>query len=170
MNAGAAIGSAYLPETYHPMPVSSATSSSSIAALTANPGNAAAARVAKRTLGQEDFLKLITVQLSSQDPLKPMEDTAFIAQMAQFSSLEQSTQMAREFAALRSLNELNSAGSMLGRQVTVKSGEDQTITGVVQAIDSSGTTPRLLIDGKLYPTSAVTRVEMFSPSDPRPAA
>jgi flagellar basal-body rod modification protein FlgD len=152
------------------MPVSSATSSPSIAALTANPANAATARVTKRTLGQEDFLKLITVQLSSQDPLKPMEDTAFIAQMAQFSSLEQSSQLAREFSALRSLNELNSAGSMLGRQVTVKSGEDQTLTGVVQATDSSGATPRLLIDGKLYPASAVTRVELFAPTEPRPAA
>jgi flagellar basal-body rod modification protein FlgD len=152
------------------MPVSSATSSPSIAALTANPANAATARVTKRTLGQEDFLKLITVQLSSQDPLKPMEDTAFIAQMAQFSSLEQSSQLAREFSVLRSLNELNSAGSMLGRQVTVKSGEDQTLTGVVQAIDSSGATPRLLIDGKLYPASAVTRVELFAPTEPRPAA
>ena len=152
------------------MPISSATSSPSIAALTANPGNAAAARVTKRTLGQEDFLKLITVQLSSQDPLKPMEDTAFIAQMAQFSNLEQSSQLTREFSAMRSLNELNSAGAMLGRQVTVKSGEDQTVTGVVQAIDSTGAAPRLLIDGKLYPTSAVTRVEMYAPTDPRPAA
>ena len=152
------------------MPISSATSSPSTAALTANPGNAAAARVTKRTLGQEDFLKLITVQLSSQDPLKPMEDTAFIAQMAQFSSLEQSSQLTREFSAMRSLNELNSAGAMLGRQVTVKSGEDQTVTGVVQAIDSTGAAPRLLIDGKLYPTSAVTRVEMYAPTDPRPAA
>lgn len=152
------------------MPITSATPSPSIAALTLNSGESASPRVAKRTLGQEDFLKLITVQLSSQDPLKPMEDTAFIAQMAQFSSLEQSTQLAREFSALRNLNELNSAGSMLGRQVTVKTGDAESITGVVQAIDRSGASPQLLIQGKLYPASAVTRVEMFAPTDPVPAA
>lgn len=152
------------------MPITSATPSASIAALTLNADSAAAPRIAKRTLGQEDFLKLITVQLSSQDPLKPMEDTAFIAQMAQFSNLEQSTQLAREFSALRSLNELNSAGSMLGRQVTVKTDDAEPVTGVVQAIDRSGASPRLLIDGKLYPASAVTRVELFSTPDPVPAA
>lgn len=151
------------------MPVASATASQSIASLTANPAQTTP-RVAKRTLGQEDFLKLITVQLSSQDPMKPMEDTAFIAQMAQFSSLEQSTQLAREFAALRSLNELNTAGAMLGRQVTVTTEGGEPVTGVVQAIDRSGASPQLLIDGKLYPASAVTRVEVPPAPGPRPAA
>lgn len=151
------------------MPVASATASQSIASLTANPAQTTP-RVAKRSLGQEDFLKLITVQLSSQDPMKPMEDTAFIAQMAQFSSLEQSTQLAREFAALRSLNELNTAGAMLGRQVTVTTEGGEPVTGVVQAIDRSGASPQLLIDGKLYPASAVKRVEVPPAPGPLPAA
>ena len=38
-------------------------------------------------LGKEDFLQLLTVQLKFQDPLNPMQDTDFIAQLAQFSSL-----------------------------------------------------------------------------------
>jgi flagellar basal-body rod modification protein FlgD len=54
------------------------------------PANTAPARDA---LGRDAFLQLLTTQLSHQDPLKPQADTEFIAQLAQFSSLEQLTQM-----------------------------------------------------------------------------
>jgi flagellar basal-body rod modification protein FlgD len=48
---------------------------------------------AKETMGQDAFLQLLTTQLAHQDPLQPQGDTEFIAQLAQFSSLEQLTQM-----------------------------------------------------------------------------
>jgi flagellar basal-body rod modification protein FlgD len=44
-------------------------------------------------LGRDAFLRLLTTQLAHQDPLKPQSDTEFIAQLAQFSSLEQLTDM-----------------------------------------------------------------------------
>ncbi|MBL9208581.1 MAG: flagellar hook assembly protein FlgD [Opitutaceae bacterium] len=134
-------------------------SSTSNSSATQNDA-AVQARIPKQTLGQDDFLKLITVQLAHQDPMKPMEDTAFIAQMAQFTSLEQTTQLSKEFASLRANSELNAAGGLLGRQVTVMDSTGATVTGLVSAVDSTTTTPRLLIDGALYPYAAVTKVEM----------
>jgi flagellar basal-body rod modification protein FlgD len=46
-----------------------------------------------KTMGQDAFLRLLTTQLAHQDPMKPQADTEFIAQLAQFSSLEQLTQI-----------------------------------------------------------------------------
>lgn len=58
----------------------------------AAPTNAPTTR-ATDTLGRDAFLQLLTTQLAHQDPLEPTKDTEFIAQLAQFSSLEQLTQM-----------------------------------------------------------------------------
>jgi flagellar basal-body rod modification protein FlgD len=114
-------------------------------------------RVPKQTLGQEDFLKLITVQLSKQDPLKPMEDTSFMAQMAQFSALEQSSQMAKDMASLRSDFSFQSAAGLIGRDVTV-AGDNGDFTGRVDSVDASGGAVKLNLGGSLYSLAQVVRV------------
>lgn len=53
-------------------------------------------------LGQHAFLKLLVAQLENQDPLNPMEDRDFIAQLAQFASLEKLTEMADSLSVLES--------------------------------------------------------------------
>ncbi len=58
----------------------------------------------KRTgLGQDAFLKLLVTQLQHQDPTKPQADAEFIAQLAQFSSLEKLTQIAHSIDTLTAL-------------------------------------------------------------------
>jgi len=56
-------------------------------------------------LGKEDFLTLLVTQLENQDPLQPMQDQEFIAQLAQFSSLEQLRNLGTSIASLLSLQE-----------------------------------------------------------------
>jgi flagellar basal-body rod modification protein FlgD len=73
----------------------------------------------KKSLGVDDFLKLLSVQFTSQDPLKPMEDTQFISQMASFTSLEQMQTLSQDFAAFSKSQSVSTASSYLGKQVTV---------------------------------------------------
>lgn len=56
-------------------------------------------------LGRDAFLQLLVTQMSHQNPLQPQEDGAFIAQLAQFSSLESLQDIKKDIAALRSVVE-----------------------------------------------------------------
>ena len=134
--------------------------SSPSATSTAGLANASTpSRVPQKVLGRDDFMKLLAVQFQMQDPLKPMDDTAFIAQTAQFSALDQSTTMATELTQMRADQQRVVANSYLGHHVTVESGEGLTSSGDVTAIDNSGSQPRIVVGGQPYSLSAVLRVE-----------
>ncbi|KXG10553.1 flagellar hook assembly protein FlgD [Anoxybacillus rupiensis] len=71
-------------------------------------------------LGKDDFLKILLVQLQNQDPLNPMEDKEFIAQMANFSTLEQITNLAaamQGFMQMQSDNAILLYSEMIGKKV-----------------------------------------------------
>lgn len=144
------------------MQVTSATSPERTyaAATTGSDGTDGTTTVAKKTmLGQEDFLKLLAVQFQQQDPMKPMEDTAFIAQMAQFTTLDQTKSMLTQITQLGSSQNLATANSYLGRQVTLTDANDQTITGLVDGVRVTNGTPQLIVNGTAYPVTSVTLVQ-----------
>ena len=68
-------------------------------------------------LGQDDFLKILMTQLTYQDPLKPLDNQQFIAQMAQFSALEQSRQLNDKIDSLLSAQAVTQAFGLLGKTV-----------------------------------------------------
>src|SRR5256885_16767131 len=69
------------------------------------------------SLGQVDFMKLIIAQMKNQNPLEPQKDSDFMAQMAQFESLNQMKTMASSMKTLQAVNELSSASAMMGKTV-----------------------------------------------------
>lgn len=125
---------------------------------------APAAKKNKQLLGQEDFLKILAVQFKSQDPMKPMEDTAFIAQMAQFSALDQSSTLVQQMTQLRTNQDIATANSYIGRRVTLDLGDDGFVSGDVTGVEISNGAARLMIGDKTYPVSTVLLVEPGTPS------
>jgi flagellar basal-body rod modification protein FlgD len=82
-------------------------------------------RVPTKTMGQADFLKLLVTQMRNQDPLKPVSDTEFIAQMAQFTTLEQTKEMSSDVQKLRQSYALTQGTGLLGKEVKVATGENE---------------------------------------------
>lgn len=113
-------------------------------------------RTAKQKLGKEDFLQILIAQLQHQDPTKPMEDREFIAQMAQFSSLEQMTNMNRQFAELSAAIKSSLVTNFLGKEVEILQGE-QRIRGFVDAI-TAGLFPQVLVNGNYYDYDMISEV------------
>ncbi|AFG38146.1 flagellar hook assembly protein FlgD [Spirochaeta africana] len=99
-------------------------------------------------LGKDDFLKLLITQLSNQDPTNPMEDREFIAQMAQFSSLEQMTNLNSEFKAMSRMLGAGQAMNLLGKDVAVYDG-DSRIEGSVTEV-TTGSVPMVMVNDRYY--------------------
>lgn len=111
----------------------------------------------KTELGQEDFLALLTTQLAQQDPFKPLDNTEFISQMAEFSSLESLQSLQESFADLASAmtsNQALQASALVGRTVLVPSGiasydGSTDVTGIVALSDAIATDSTLIIEDEL---------------------
>ena len=110
----------------------------------------------QKNLGKDDFLKLLITQLSYQDPTAPMEDKEFIAQMAQFSTLDQMTSMATDFARLTAMLSESEAAGALGKSVEIIDGNER-VSGAVKAV-TRGQSPEILVNGTYYAWDRVTKV------------
>jgi flagellar basal-body rod modification protein FlgD len=114
-------------------------------------------RVPQQVLDQDDFLKLLVAQMRTQDPLSPQKDIDFIAQMAQFSALEQSRTMQSDIARLRNDQHFLHAAALLGQTVELHV-DGGTRQGTVNSVQIEAGTPRLVVDGVQYALSQVLTV------------
>ncbi len=96
-------------------------------------------------LGENDFLKLMMDQLQNQDPLNPSDPTQYMSELANFSSLEQETQIAGSTSSAATQQASTSALSLLGHTVNYQDSNGVTQTGVVSKVDFSSSGPLLTI-------------------------
>jgi len=110
------------------------------------------------------FMKLLVTQLKYQDPTRPMEDREFIAQMAQFSTLEQMSNMNKEMGNLLKSSRSNEAFSLLGKQIDALNPlTNRRVSGVVSSIQYNGDEQVLMVNGeqvRMNDISAVRNAEV----------
>ncbi len=123
---------------------------------TFNKQNQIDGRVKSGQLGKDDFLKLLITQLQNQDPTSPMEDTQFISQMAQFSSLEQMTNMSTSFSKLAAMMNSQEAFSTIGKTVELNVGETN-VSGIVEAA-TRGENPQIMVNGMYYSMDQISAI------------
>jgi flagellar basal-body rod modification protein FlgD len=107
-------------------------------------GNPAATSLKTNNLGMEDFVKILLTQLTYQDPLKPMDNQEFMAQMAQFTSLEQTQQLNDKISTLISNQAALQSVGLIGKTVDIDTGSG-LLTGTVAALSLAGDAPSVTV-------------------------
>ncbi|RFU61530.1 flagellar hook assembly protein FlgD [Peribacillus glennii] len=130
-------------------------------------------------LGKDDFLKILMTQLQNQDPMNPMQDKDFVAQMATFSTLEQITNMGKsidKFVQMEQQNKLISYNQFVGKNVTwhkIVPSEDpngqptvENGTGLVTSIEFKDDSVYLLLeDGTKLEPGNISQVNQPGPAN-----
>ncbi len=107
-------------------------------------GGSSATGLQANSLTQQDFLKVLLTQLTYQDPMKPMDNQQFMAQLAQFSTLQQTQQLNTNIETLISNQSALQSVGLIGRTVDIST-DNGNVTGTVMALALSGTSPLLTV-------------------------
>lgn len=113
-------------------------------AITSSSAVGASSAAQSSNIGIQDFIKILTAQLNNQDPLKPVDNQEFVAQIAQFATLEQSRQLNERIDTLLSTQSQQNSVGLLGRTVDINQ-NGFIVSGKVTALDVSQGTPLLTI-------------------------
>lgn len=130
------------------MYVNSAASSSNASSTSSSSSSTSGNKVDE--LGENDFLKLLTTQLENQDPMNPMDNTQFISEMAQFTSLKQVSSINTTLTSLSGQQLSNVATALIGKTITALDPSDstKTISGTVSSVKFDSGVPMLVVGEK----------------------
>lgn len=102
-----------------------------------------------------EFMKLLMIQLRNQDPLDPINDKEFLAQLAQFSSLGELTKLNTSFTQALLIQQLNEARGLIGQNITFKDTDSgDSLSGLVDGVKiGKDGLIMLLVNGREVPLS-----------------
>lgn len=107
--------------------------------------SATTASASQTTVSQNDLINIMLAELKYQDPLKPLDNRDFIAQLAQFTTLEQTKELNDRIDTLLSVQASTQSVGLIGREIDVTAPTGGTVTGKVTTITFEGGVPKLSI-------------------------
>lgn len=129
-----------------------------------NINTALTSAVPKSVVNQDEFLKILLTQLNFQDPLKPLDNQEFIAQLAQFTNLEQTRQLTDGVNTLLAIQSATQSVGLIGKTVDVAAANGQgASTGEVTTVTFSSGQPRLTVktaDGAFLTDIGLSQVSL----------
>ncbi|MGV8846789.1 flagellar hook assembly protein FlgD [Tessaracoccus sp.] len=112
---------------------------------------------------KDTFLKLLIAQVKFQDPSKPMDNSAMIAQSAQFTQVEKMDELVKQNAELLLNQRMLSAGQLAGTQVTYLDDAGTVRSGRVDSVRINETEPLAMIGGKEVPIGRIQTISQGAP-------
>lgn len=106
-------------------------------------------------LGQEDFMRILLAQLQFQDPLKPVDNQEFVAQLAQFSALEINRQQGEKIDQLLAIQSVDQSVGIIGKNVELQTAQGSSVAGSVTAVSFRTGEPRLTVTANGTPITDV---------------
>ncbi|MGH8106359.1 MAG: flagellar hook assembly protein FlgD [Arenimonas sp.] len=128
-----------------------------------NPQSASATQ--QNTIDQNDFIKLFLSQLQFQDPLEPVDNREFLAQLAQFSNLEQTRQTSQNTEGLLVMNSSAQALQLLNKTVEIQ-GQGAATVGTVTVVKFTNSGPELSIQtttGQVLTGIRLSQISLVKP-------
>ncbi|MBN1171041.1 MAG: flagellar hook capping protein [Micromonosporaceae bacterium] len=117
---------------------------------------------AASTVDKDMFLQLLVAQLKYQDPTKPVDSSQFMTQTAQFTMVEQLTNVAKSQSDMLAAQRMATATAMVGRTIAYNDATGMPATGVVTSVSFSGSSPTLRVGNTDVPLSSVKEVKTAS--------
>jgi len=106
-------------------------------------------------LDRNTFLRLLTIQIQMQDPLEPLSGQEFVAQLAQFSTVEQLESTNLQLTLLQRAETVTQSLALIGRQIATR---DESVSGLVEAVIFVDGQPKLVVGDEQIDPGDVIRV------------
>ena len=112
----------------------------------------------RANVSRDDFMKILVTELSSQDPLEPMDNSQFLDQLIGLQTLDQSAAMTDGLRTFQNFMEMSYGSSLVGKNVKALGNDGERVEGNVSKVVVEDGSASVVVDNKKIPVSAVREI------------